>query len=148
MRKLTLALGIGLIFVNAGLLNAGDKEAIDKAQKESEGTWKVVSRETRGRSWTKEELKDHRLVSKGNKWTYYIGEEVRARGTRTVVSVKNGIRKSVIKSESGRTFKNIAKVKGDTLTVCRAQNGSDFPKTFSPKSGILIVYQRVKLDKE
>ena len=148
MRKLTLALGIGLLFVNAGLLNAGDKEAFDKALKESEGTWKVVSREAYGRSWTKEELKDQRLVSKGNKWTFYNGEEVRARGTRSVVSVKDGVRKTVIKTESGRTFKNIAKMKGDTLTTCRVRADSDFPKTFSSKNGILTVYQRVKLDKE
>ena len=89
-----------------------------------------------------------RLVSKGNRWTLYNGEEVRARGTRTVVSVKKGIRKTVIKTESGRTFKNIAKMKGDTLTTCRVRDDSDFPKTFSSKNGILTVYQRVKLDKE
>ena len=146
MRKLTLALG--LLFVNAGLLNAADKEAFKKSLIESEGTWKVVSREAYGSAWSKDELKDQRLVSKGNKWTLYDGDTIRAQGTRTVVSVSKGTRKTVIKTESGRTFKNIAKVKGDILTICRAQDGGDFPKKFSSKNGILTVYQRVKLDKK
>ena len=56
MRKLTMSLGIGLLFVSAGLLNAADKEAIQKAHKESEGTLRAVSQEAYGTAWTKDEL--------------------------------------------------------------------------------------------
>ena len=143
MRKFTLSLGIGLFIAIASLLNAADEEAINKTLRDSEGTWKIVSREAFGQVLTEDEVKGVQLVTKGNQWTLYYNQEVRARGTRQVVSVDKGVRKTVIETEGGRTFKNIAKVTGDKLIICRAREGDDFPKSFTSENGILTVYQRV-----
>ena len=48
-----------------------------------------------------------------------------------------------IKTDGGRTFKNIAKVTGDTLTICRAREEDDFPKSFTSEYCTFTVYKRV-----
>lgn len=144
MRNLAAVLGIGVYFGSAGLLNAADDAAIDKAIKASEGTWKFVSKVNDGEKTSTDQLKRLRLVIKGKTWTLYRDGELFWKGTRRIVSVGKAFRKAVITTSNGKTWKNIARLEGDKLTTCRALDGKTYPTKFTSAGHKLTVYKRVK----
>jgi uncharacterized protein (TIGR03067 family) len=89
------------VIAGVGLLSAGDDDAIQKAMKASEGTWKDVSRIVDGEKTSDEELKDLRLVLKGDKWTISQGKEVLGEGTYKIVVLDKNLRKVDVTTTKG-----------------------------------------------
>jgi len=145
------SLVVGLVLANVGLLSAADNAAIQKAYKETNGTWKLVSSVKDGTPTPAEEFKDLQMELKNGTWTTRRGKEVTSVGAYKIVSIKKGYRvvtTKVIKGKDpGKAGRHISKSEGDTLTVCHTADGKDAPKDFTSKKGsgnVLNVWKRVK----
>ncbi|MDB5341415.1 MAG: hypothetical protein JWN70_7034 [Planctomycetaceae bacterium] len=137
---IAMGLAIGLLF------------GADKVQGEEtlQGTWKLVSGEADGKALTEKQLKDGKLVIKGEKYTVTI----EGRGTTTGVQKLDPKAKPKtidIKDDSGankdKTGLGIYEVKGDELHVAFAPAGKPRPTKFTtaPDSGHWMhVWKRVK----
>lgn len=144
-------LAVGLVFVSVGLTVAADDDAIKKAVQDGQGTWRAVSWIEDGKKTPDEDLKDLRLVIEGNNWTFSKGKEVVSSGTYKIVAVEKDHRKHDRKvdkgTSAGRTFLEIVKFEGDTVTVCVATVGKERPTEFASKADSgnrLTVWKRVK----
>lgn len=144
-----LVLTVGWAVAGVGLAVAGDDDAIKKAMKEREGSWKVVSRVADGMKASDEEVKGVRVVTKGDKFTISRDKEVLAEGTYKIVALDKNVRKVDVTAtkgkNAGKISKQIYKIEGDTMTVCTAPAEKDRPTEFESKPGtghILTVLKR------
>jgi uncharacterized protein (TIGR03067 family) len=144
------ALAVALATWNTAAL-AGDEDALAKAAKESNGTFRLVSQLTDGQPRPEEEMKGLRMILSDGKWTVTRDNEFVSSGTFKVVAVKDGVRQvegATDKGENaGRSSKHISKQEGDKLTICRAPEGLEIPREFASKPGtghVLSVWMREK----
>ena len=144
------ALTLVLATWNAALL-AGDEDALVKAAKESNRTFRLVSQVTDGEPRPEEEFKNLRMTLSDGKWTITRGDEFVSSGTFKVVALKDGVRQvegTVVKGEdAGRSSKHVSKQEGEKMTICRALEGKEFPGEFASKPGrghVLSVWIREK----
>lgn len=145
--------------VTAGLLAAALVAADDKpkadAKKELEpfqGTWTIVSIERDGEKVPEDEVKEIRLVVKGDERLVLAGDEVRSKATFTVDASKKPPTMDVKVTEgplAGKTVKGIYELKDGDLKICLALEGDKRPDDFTAKEGsgrLLQVYKKAKKD--
>jgi uncharacterized protein (TIGR03067 family) len=154
MRRNTLALGVGLVFVGIGsLLAAGDDkdDAIKNDRKKYEGTWQVVSLEVDGNKAGEEDAKKITVINEADgKWTIEADGKVVARGTSVIDPTKKPKTVDLTTTEGddkGNTALGIYEIGDDTRKVCLATAGKERPTEFAAPSGsghILAVLKRVK----
>jgi uncharacterized protein (TIGR03067 family) len=142
-----------LMALIAGLLIAADAKE-DEAKKDMEkmqGTWLLVSGERDGKKFTDEEIKQAKLIVKGDTWRIPKSEVGTAQeGTFTLDPTKTPKWTDSMNGtgpDKGKTWKGIYELEGDTQKVCLAPPGKDRPKEFATKAGsgyILQVWKREK----
>ncbi len=150
--SITIAFGMfGLVLAVGGLVAADAQEDAKKDLKKMQGTWLLVSGERDGKKFTEEEIKQSKLIIKGN--TYSIPK--REVGTSQEGTFKIDPSKTPKETDSttgsgpdkGIVWLGIYELEDDTHKVCLAPPGKDRPKEFSAKSGsghILQVWKRAK----
>ncbi len=135
-----------------GLLMAPGTPKDDAAKKEYEkftGTWRIVSFEMEGTKADAEELKDSRLVLKGDKFTMSLGP-MSYGGTYQVDPTKKPRTMDVTFTDGpdkGKTLLAIYELDGDIYKVCIAEPGKERPKEFTSAKGsgcALEVFKREK----
>jgi uncharacterized protein (TIGR03067 family) len=144
-----------LLFV--GLLPIGSLLAANVQSSDSskplealQGTWRLVSGEIGGRKMTTEELKQAKLVFKGDRYTVRRGSGPTVMGTVKLNSAKNPKTINVTDADGpykGKTLLGVYAVKGDELKECFAPPGEARPAKFATKAGtnqFLHVWKRVK----
>jgi uncharacterized protein (TIGR03067 family) len=147
MRRLILAV-CGL-FLGAGITFAGPRPAL--AQAALQGSWVATEVETDGTA--SPEIVGHRLSFSGNRFEIRSknGKKVYAGTVRTNPKATPAANDFVhsLGALSGRTWKGIYKLEGDTLIVC--DNAADLakgrPTAFEAKSGsgyVLLTFARAK----
>ena len=138
----------------AGLLIAADAKE-DEAKKDLaklQGTWTLVSGERDGKKFTQEEIKQSKLIVKGNTWRIpksNVGTS--QEGTFTLDPTKKPKwTDSTTGSgpDKGKTWKGIYELEGDTQKVCLAPPGKDRPKEFTSKAGSGYIVQVWKREKK
>ena len=152
-RHALFALGVGLVFVGAPLLAAGDAkdEAIKKDRKKYEGTWQVISLEVDGNQAAEENAQKITVTNEADgKWAIEVEGKVVARGTSEIDPTKKpkAVDLTVTEGEnSGKTALGIYEFGDDTRKVCLAQPGQERPSEFAAPEGsghVLAVLKRVK----
>jgi uncharacterized protein (TIGR03067 family) len=136
---------IGLLFAaNAQRSDGGkDLEAL-------QGTWRLVSGQIGGRKMTAEELKQAKLVFKGDRYTVRRGSGPTVRGTVKINPAKNPKTIDITDADGrykGKTLLGVYAVKGDELKECFAPPGEARPVEFATKVGtsqFLHVWKHVK----
>jgi uncharacterized protein (TIGR03067 family) len=134
-----------------GSLPADESDAVSKATKEVNGTWKMVSRIEDGIKNSDEEVAGLRLILKDGTWKFSRNNEVTAEGKFKIVAIKDGVKTVDIATEkgenAGKPLQHISKLEGDKLTTCQAPAGQACPTQFESKSGsgnVLTVWERIE----
>jgi uncharacterized protein (TIGR03067 family) len=142
-----------MLILAVGLLMAPDAPKDDAAKKEYEkftGTWKIESLVVEGTAGEAEQIKDVRLVLKGNRFTLKQGD-VSTYGGTYVVDVSKKPKTIDILFESGPEKGNkalgIYELEGDTYKVCIALAGKQRPTEFASKPGSGLVLEVLKREK-
>lgn len=144
-------LAVASVVVAAGVLPAGNDEAIQKDRKLMAGTWRVLSIERDGKKTTAEQLEKTRSIFSAD------GSAKVQREGKTIIQGKIKIdpTKKPKQSEAtyaqgelkGKTVLGIYEVDADNMRICYALEGQDRPTEFSSKPGsgqVLITYTRDK----
>jgi uncharacterized protein (TIGR03067 family) len=135
----------------AGILTAGDEEAIRKDRKLMAGTWRVISLEKDGKKTTAEQLDKTRSIFNAD------GKAMVQREGKPIIqgSIKIDPTRKPKQSEAtytqgelkGKTVLGIYEVDGNNMKICYALPGKDRPTEFSSTEGsghVLIIYKRDK----
>lgn len=137
------SIAMGLIVL---LLVAADAKSDDSLQ----GTWKLISGEADGKAIVEKQLKDGKLVIKGNHYTVTLADRGTVTGTQKL-DPKKELRTIEITDESGsnkgKTCLGIYELKEDEFHVAFAPPGKPRPTKFTtaPDSGQWKhVWKRVK----
>jgi uncharacterized protein (TIGR03067 family) len=124
--------------------------AAEKGAESLEGTWQLASGEADGKALPAKDLKDGKLVLRGDAYTVTLAGKAAVMGTQKLDRTKDP-RTIDITDESGpnkgKTCLGIYELKGDELRVAFAQPGKPRPTKFTtaPDSGQwLHVWKRVK----
>lgn len=131
--------GIAMGFVVLSLIAAGAaKMNASTGDESTEGTWKLIGGEADGKEFTPEQLKDGKLVIKGNHYTVNVAGHEEVTGTEKIDGSKDP-KQINIKDESGankgKTCLGIYELKGDEFRVVFAQPGKPRPTTFATAAG-------------
>ena len=136
------------LFLGAGLV-AGDMPtaAEQKASKQFQGTWAMVSLHVDGKPAAAREVRANRLVIDGYRWVWF-SRGAWLEGIYKLDPTRK--RKTIdltfsIGLDEGKILQGIYKLDGDKLTVCLPHLGAERPKEFAAKRGFdLSVWKRVK----
>lgn len=157
---LTIARPIGRLLFRRSLMSSGLAISLaasllmgaDAPKKEAalDGTWKLSSGEADGKALLEKQLKDGKLVIKGEEYTVTLAEKGTATGKQQLGSVKEA--KTIdITDASGpnkdKTCLGIYELKGDEFRVVFAPPGKARPSKFAtaPGSGQWMhTWKRVK----
>jgi uncharacterized protein (TIGR03067 family) len=138
--SIAMGLAIGLLF---GAQTVKGEETL-------QGTWKLTAGEADGKPLTEKQLKDGKLVIKGDHYTVTLEGHGTAMGEQKL-DPKPATKTIDIKDSSGpnkdKTCLGIYEVKGDELRVAFAPTGKPRPSKFSttPDSGHWMhTWKRVK----
>jgi uncharacterized protein (TIGR03067 family) len=132
------------------LLMAADEPAKDakKEQDKLQGEWTMVSMETVGVKHSDDDVKKYTLTIKGDQWTVMNGLSPGAGRTFKIDPSKDpkSLDLTIKLGDQERVSQGIYKLEGDTLTLCRTQEGGERPKEFktTAEAGILVVWKRAK----
>jgi uncharacterized protein (TIGR03067 family) len=144
--------GRALLVAVVALGIAADKkdDAVKAEQKSIEGSWALESGVVNGNKVPDNQVKDYRMIRKGDQATFQRGKET-IHGTHTIdptakpktvdITPKDGPNKD-------KTLLGIYELKGDTLKMCYGMAGKDRPTEFSSKanSGVILhIWKRVKV---
>lgn len=146
-----------LLVLAVGLLLAADakedtkkdaKEDAKKELKKMEGTWQVTSSETDGQKMSEEDVKQIKVIIKGNQYTLKQLDNTINQGTFKLDPTKKPKTIDIMPKEgdnSGGTMKGIYEFKGDTQKICWAPPDHERPTKFTAEGGCtLIVYKKAK----
>jgi uncharacterized protein (TIGR03067 family) len=149
--SLMAVFGMCVVVLADGVLTAGGAKDARKELKKLQGTWMLVSGARDGKKFTDEEIKQSRLIIKGNRFSIPksdvgTGQE----GTFTIDPGKTPKQMDATTGsgpDKGKTWLGIYELEGETYKVCFAPPGKDRPKEFSSKPGsgrLLQVWEREK----
>lgn len=146
------ALGMFGLFLAVGvLIAAAAREDAKKDLDKMQGTWLLVSGERDGTKFTDEEIKQTRLIIRGE--TFSIPKSsvgTSQEGTFTIDPSKKPKQMDSTQGggpDKGKTWLGIYEVDDSTQKVCFSPPGKDRPKEFSSKPGsgqLLQVWKRAK----
>jgi uncharacterized protein (TIGR03067 family) len=127
-----------------------DAEAKQKDAEALQGTWRLTAWEANGKALTDKDLKDGKLVLKGDRYTVTLAGKETVTGTQKLDSKKEPKTIDIVDasgSNKGKTGLGIYELKGDEFRVVFAPPGETRPTKFAtgPDSGQwLHVWKRVK----
>jgi uncharacterized protein (TIGR03067 family) len=136
-----------LLVLTAGLLLAADAPKEDPLQaekKQFEGTWSLVSVEINGKAVAMDTLKEARLVVKGDKYSFTLGE-MHLELTHKPDPTKKPKTLDLTFTEGpnkGKTFQAIYTLEKGQLKICRhLEPGMERPTEFAtkPDSGLMVI---------
>jgi uncharacterized protein (TIGR03067 family) len=142
---------IAFLVIAAGILPAGNDEAVQKDCKLMAGTWRVLSIEKDGKKTTAEQLEKTRSIfnADGSAMVQREGKTI-IQGNFKIDPTKKPKQSEATYTEGelkGKTVLGIYEVDGDSMKICYAFPGKDRPTEFSSKEGsghVLIIYKRDK----
>jgi uncharacterized protein (TIGR03067 family) len=113
------------------------------------GTFEVVLFEQDGKRFAAAELRTMKVVQKGARWRFHVGDEVtegidRFDPGKTPKTVDATYTSGSLK---GKKVLGIYEIEGETIRFCYAEAGKDRPKEFATKAGsglTLFVLKRLK----
>jgi uncharacterized protein (TIGR03067 family) len=131
-------LTVGLLVI--GWLFTANAQSNDSSKdlEALQGTWRLVSGEIGGRKMTAEELKESKLVFKGDRYTVRRGSGPTVVGIVKLNSAKNPKTIDITDGDGpyrGKTLLGIYAVKGDELKECFAPPGQARPAKFVTNAG-------------
>jgi uncharacterized protein (TIGR03067 family) len=138
----TLLLGSGSHAADAD----AKADAIKKELAKFQGTWQLVSSETDGQKAPEEQLKQIKVVIKGNQHSVYFGDKLLAENVRFDIDPTKKPKTTDDTLPDGRMIHGIYELDGDTLRSCVAGIGKERPTEFTTKAGsghTLRVFRRV-----
>jgi uncharacterized protein (TIGR03067 family) len=145
-----LILGVAAFVLAAGILTAGNEEAIKKDRKQMAGTWRPISYEKDGKKSPDEQLQKTRTTfSADGKVTVQREGKTIIQGVITLDPTKKPKQSEGTFTEGelkGKTL-GIYEIDGDDMRICYALPGKDRPTEFSSQPGsghVLVVYKREK----
>jgi uncharacterized protein (TIGR03067 family) len=149
---MTVAFGTCVLVLRANLLSADDAEDAKSELEKLQGTWHLVSGVRDGKKFTDEEVKNSKLIVKGNRFRIPKSDVGTSQeGTFTIDPSKKP-KETDSTSDSGpdkgKIWKGIYTLEGDIHKVCFAPPGKERPKTFSSKAGSGIILQVWKREKK
>lgn len=115
-----------------------------------QGTWKLISGEAQGKALAEKDIKNAKLVIKGDEYHFTLDGGEAITGTQTLDStakIKTIDIKDASGANKGKTCLGIYELKGDEFRVSFAPAGNARPTKFStaPDSGNWVhVWKRVK----
>jgi uncharacterized protein (TIGR03067 family) len=141
-----------LLAVAVALLVAADdaKDDPKKELKKFEGTWQFTSIEIDGQKPPEDEVKKHKVIIEGEKYTLKIDDNVVNQGTIKVDPTKKPKTIDITTMEGGnpaQVMLGIYEEKGDEHKVCYAMPGQNRPEKFSADAGTgntLVTYKKEK----
>ena len=138
-----LSAGIVLLLSFSWAAWSGDvKKGLD-------GTWVPSEAVLAGKKFADDDIKDIKLVIKGDKYTVTVGKAVDAGTVKQDAKAKPKTL-DITGTEGPNTGKTILAIyehNGETLRVCYDLGGKDRPKEFATKEGtqqFLVTYKRQK----
>jgi uncharacterized protein (TIGR03067 family) len=148
MRLAWLALGATGLLLAADNPTGDAKKDLDRMQ----GSWVAASGEAKGNPFPDEQVKGTKLVLKGDKYSYTVGDTYQEEGTLKVDPTKKPktIDVTIVEGEDkGETQLGIYEIGKDTLKLCFAPpgKGKTRPKDFSTNAGneqLMLVLTREK----
>lgn len=144
--RLTALLILPLVLVAA---NGAQDDADNKELKKLEGSWLLVSGESKGEALPEKILKNAKLTIVGDKHTVELGEDTIV-GTHRLDATKKPKEIDATDTEGpfkGKKMLGIYKLEKDQFTVCFAAPDKDRPTEFTTKSGtgtLLHAWKRAK----
>lgn len=142
-------IAMGLVIALLVGANAADKEA-PKDAKALDGTWKLVGGEADGKALAEKDLKDGKLVLKGDQYTVALADKGIVKGTQKLDPTKKPRTIDITDSSGpnkGKTCLGIYQLEGDEFRVAFASPGKPRPTKFAAAadSGQWVhVWKRVK----
>ena len=150
MNRLLLTVLAATFLAATTVWPADEGAAAAKEYARFEGTWRFASIEAEGMKLPTEQLKDTRMVLKGNRFTVKEGD-VTYKGTFKVDVAKNPKQIDVTFTEGpekGKTMQGIYELTADTYKVCIGMPGKPRPKEFVSKPGSGHVLEVLKREKD
>jgi uncharacterized protein (TIGR03067 family) len=143
-----VVIAIGLAF---GLLVAANAQTTKGPQAGDalEGTWKLTAGEANGQALLKTQLKDGKLVIKGERYTVTLADVGTITGTQKLNAGQQSKTIDIVDADGpnkGKRCLGIYEVKGEVFRVAFAAPGQARPKSFTtaPESGQWVhVWTRV-----
>jgi uncharacterized protein (TIGR03067 family) len=136
----------GFLCSLTALAGSAGGDAVQKELANLEGTWQLISAETDGKKLAEEQVKQIKVVIKGDRHTVYFGDQALAKQIQFRVDPGKKPKTVDDTLDDGRMIRGIYELDGDTLRSCVAAVGKDRPMEFSAKAGsghTLRVFQRV-----
>ena len=131
--KMLLVCGAGLLVAAAGPETGANQGELEKFT----GTWQAVAIERDGKPVPKDEVTTVKLVVKGERYTFHLGEQ-KIQGTHTLDPAKTPKQIDAVGTDgpgAGETLKGIYELTADTFKVCFADAGKDRPTAFRTTGG-------------
>lgn len=125
------SVAMGLVFVL--LVAVGHSTLVAEEGESNEGTWKLVGGEADGKPLSEKQLKDGKLVIKGDHYTVTLADRGTIMGKETLDPAKNPATIDIVDetgANKGKTCLGIYKIKGDEFHVTFAPPGKPRPTKF------------------
>jgi uncharacterized protein (TIGR03067 family) len=137
-----------LVVALAGLGLAADAPKSGAVKDSLEGTWKLVAVEINAHALPMDNLNEARLVVRGEKYSFTLGETP-LEMTHRLDPVKKTLDMTIMAGENkGKTYHAIYQLTGDILKICRhIEPEQPRPTEFGtrPDSGLMVVvWERIK----
>ena len=143
--------GMYVLALGTGVRSADDAKDAKSELERLQGSWQLVSGVRDGKKFTDEEVKNSKLIVKGNRFSVSkTGVGTSEEGTFTIDPSKKPMQTDSTSGsgpDKGKIWKGIYELDGDIHKVCFAPPGKARPKTFTSKAGsghILQVWKREK----
>lgn len=109
-----------------------------KAEDQFQGEWKLVAGEADGKALTEKQLKEGKLVIKGDGYTATLAGHGTVTGTQKLDATKQPKTIDIVDADGankGKTSLGIYEIKGDEFRVAFASPGKARPEKFATSSG-------------